>query len=153
MDFYQFGSPIGFLSLAAEEGKLTRLWLPNAPVPRLMPRETPLLLRARDQLLEYLAGDRKEFDLPLAEEGTPFQLAVRHALEQIPYGTVRSYGRVAADLGKPRAAMAVGQALACNPLPILIPCHRVVGADGSLTGWMGGLELKRTLLTLEGVRL
>ena len=104
---------------------------------------------AAEQLREYLRGERKMFDLPLAPEGTVFQKAVWSALQEIPYGQTRSYGEIAAQIGRPKACRAVGMANHCNPIPIFIPCHRVVGADGSLTGYAGGLECKRTLLDLE----
>ena len=99
---------------------------------------------------EYFQGTRREFDLDLEPAGTPFQLQVLDALATIPYGETRSYGEVAAQIGKPRAVRAVGAANGRNPLPIVLPCHRVIGADGSLTGFGGGLETKRYLLDLEG---
>lgn len=140
------------MALAADEGRggITRLYLPGQPTPRIMPHETPLLARARDQLLEYLAGERREFDLPLAPEGTPFQCRVWSALADIPWGQRRTYGDIARAVGCPKGFRAVGMACNRNPLPIFIPCHRVVGADGSLTGYAGGTELKRALLRLEG---
>ena len=109
-----------------------------------------MLSEARRQLLEYLAGRRTAFSLPLAPEGgTPFQRQVWRALEAIPFGETRTYGQIAAAVGSPKAVRAVGQANHRNPIPIFIPCHRVVGADGTLTGYAGGLELKRSLLELE----
>lgn len=149
MDFLCVDTPLGPMALAAEEGNLTRLYLPNAPTPRLASHETPLLVRAREQLLEYLAGLRRDFDLPLAPQGTPFQREVWDALRAIPYGQTRSYRSVAQAVGCPGGARAVGMANHRNPLPIFIPCHRVVGADGSLTGYAGGLDIKRRLLALE----
>ena len=104
---------------------------------------------AKAQLAEYFAGKRRCFALPLAPETTPFQAEVLQALQAIPYGETRSYGEVARSLGRPRAVRAVGGANARNPLPIVIPCHRVVGADGRLTGFGGGLPAKRHLLRLE----
>ncbi len=101
------------------------------------------------QLEEYFAGRRREFDLPLAPEGTPFQHAVWQALTRIPYGETISYGELARRIGNPQASRAVGLANGANPLPIVVPCHRVIGADGSLTGFGGGLEIKRKLLALE----
>ena len=101
--------------------------------------------------LEYLAGARRDFDLPLAPQGTPFQQRVWAVLREIPYGQTRSYRELALAAGSPRGYRAVGMANHRNPIPILIPCHRAVGADGSLTGYAGGLELKRKLLELEGV--
>ena len=104
---------------------------------------------AEEQLNEYFAGVRREFDLPLAAKGTPFQQAVWAQLHKIPYGEVRTYGQLAAALGKPKASRAVGSACHRNPLCIVVPCHRVIGADGSLTGYAEGLEIKEYLLELE----
>ena len=150
MDFYCFDTPAGPMALASEADRLVRVWLPGSPVPMLMPRETPLLKRASDELLEYLSGGRRTFDLPLAPEGTGFQRKVWQALESIPFGETRSYGQVAEAVGCPGGARAVGGALRANPLPILLPCHRVVAADGSTGGYSGGAALKKRLLTLEG---
>ena len=111
--------------------------------------DTPLLLRGIGQLEEYFTGARKTFDLPLAPGGTPFQQAVWQALTAIPWGETRSYGQIAREIGRPGAARAVGMANHRNPLPILIPCHRVIGAGGRLVGYAGGLELKQALLRLE----
>ncbi len=102
------------------------------------------------QLGEYFAGLRRGFDEPLAPTGTSFQTAVWHRIATIPYGKLRAYGELAADLGRPRATRAVGQAVAQNPLPIVIPCHRVIGAGGALVGFAGGTDLKARLLRLEG---
>jgi methylated-DNA-[protein]-cysteine S-methyltransferase len=102
------------------------------------------------QLAEYFAGKRRVFSLPLAPRGTPFQRSVWQALRQIPYGETVSYGELARRLGSTSGARAVGLANGANPLPIIVPCHRVIGADGSLTGFGGGLTIKRALLALEG---
>lgn len=110
----------------------------------------PLLRRAARQLGAYFAGRRRAFDLPLAPQGTPFQRAVWAALLEVPYGATASYGEIARRLGRPRAVRAVGAANGANPLPIVVPCHRIVGASGALTGYAGGLALKRRLLELEG---
>ena len=150
MDFYFFETPLGYMALGAEEGAIVRLYLPNSPTPRLMSRPTPLLEEGQRQLLEYLTGTRREFDLPLNPPGTPFQQKVWAALRDIPYGQTRSYRDVARAAGCPRGFRAVGMANHRNPIPIFIPCHRVVGSDGSLTGYAGGLELKKTLLAIEG---
>jgi methylated-DNA-[protein]-cysteine S-methyltransferase len=107
----------------------------------------------RRQLGEYFAGERREFDLPLAPQGTPFERAVWAELAKIPFGETRSYGEIARTLGRPGAARAVGRANGANPLPIVVPCHRVIGADGSLTGFGGGLDVKSRLLELEGAAL
>ena len=137
------------MAMAEEGGALTRLWLPGEGTPRIMPRQTPLLTEAKTQLLDYFRGARREFDLPLAPEGTPFRRQVWDALLTIPYGETITYGELARRIGSPKAVRAVGQANHHNPLPIFIPCHRVVGANGALTGYGGGLELKQYLLNLE----
>lgn len=153
MEFYMFDTPLGNMALGEEDHAITRLFLPNCPTPRIMPHATPLMLEGEKQILEYLSGRRKDFDLPLNPQGTPFQKRVWAALRDIPYGQTRTYRDIAQAVDCPKGFRAVGMANHCNPIPILIPCHRVVGADGSLTGYAGGLELKRALLTLEGVCL
>lgn len=110
---------------------------------------SPVLAQAAAQLAEYFAGQRQSFTVPLAPRGTPFQQEVWRALCAIPYGQTRSYGQLAAALGRPSAARAVGGACRRNPIWLMIPCHRVVGASGSLTGYAGGLERKKALLALE----
>lgn len=150
MEYLQIETPVGYLGLGEEEGALVRLYLPNTPQPRLASRETPLLTRAREELMEYLRGERRSFTLPLRPEGTPFQQRVWEALQAIPWGETRTYGDIARAAQCPRGFRAVGMACNRNPLPILIPCHRVVSVDGALTGYAGGLELKRQLLELEG---
>ena len=107
----------------------------------------------RRQLAEYFAGERRDFDLRLAPEGTPFERSVWDELRKIPFGETRSYGEIAQALGRPGAARAVGRANGANPIPIVVPCHRVIGSDGSLTGFGGGLEAKSRLLEIEGRRL
>jgi methylated-DNA-[protein]-cysteine S-methyltransferase len=111
------------------------------------------LATAAVQLEEYFAGRLEEFDLELAPRGTPFQKRVWQELERIPYGTTISYSELAERIGNPKAVRAVGTANGANPLPIVIPCHRVIGADGSLTGYAGGIEIKEALLALEGAIL
>ncbi len=101
------------------------------------------------QLTDYFAGERRHFELPLAAQGTPFQRSVWNALAHIPYGELRSYRDIARTIGNPAAVRAVGAANGRNPLPIVVPCHRVIGSNGSLTGFAGGLEIKRFLLQLE----
>jgi len=153
MDFFLFPTPLGDMALGSDDtgDAIARLYLPNSPTPRVASHATPLLARGRAQLLEYLAGERKRFDLPLAPEGTPFQRRVWRALEDIPWGQTRTYRQVAQAVGCPKGFRAVGMANHANPIPIFIPCHRVVGADGSLTGYGGGVELKRALLAIEGL--
>jgi len=109
----------------------------------------PLLLEAADQLGAYFAGELHEFDLPLAPRGTPFQRGVWDAVSAIPYGSTATYADIAAAVGRPSACRAVGAANGRNPLPLIVPCHRVIGAAGALTGYGGGLERKRSLLDLE----
>lgn len=145
----RFETPFGPMALEGEAA-LTRLWLPGTlPDPDGRGEETPLLRAAREALLAYFAGERRDFDLPLAPAGTDFQRAVWDALRAIPYGQTRTYGEIAAAVGRPKAVRAVGQANHVNPLPIFIPCHRVVGKGGALTGYAGGLDLKGALLALE----
>lgn len=143
-------SPVGLLGIAEENGQVTDLFFgyDKAPIGTLE-TETPVLLRAKKQLLEYFDGARREFDVPLDPHGTPFQLSVWEALLTIPYGETRSYGQIAAQIGNPEASRAVGMANHSNPISIFIPCHRVIGQDGSLTGYGGGMENKKFLLELE----
>lgn len=141
-------SPVGDLTLTEENGALTGLYFGR----RSLEGEeglTALLERASRQLEEYFAGKRKQFDLPLSLRGTEFQRQVWAALRDIPYGETRSYGQIAQAVGRPKAVRAVGMANHRNPISIIVPCHRVVGADGSLTGYGGGLENKKFLLALE----
>ena len=145
-------TPIGALTLTEEAGVLTGvLFGPHAPQGALI-AETSLIRRAFAQLEEYFCGERTVFDLPLDARGTPFQRRCWQALLEIPYGQTRTYAQQAQAVGSPRAYRAVGLANHRNPLPVLIPCHRVVGADGSLTGYAGGLEIKRKLLEIEQSR-
>jgi len=139
-------TPVGRLGLAASERGLRRVLWPGEPGAG---GDEAVLEAAAAQLREYFGGSRRAFDLPLDLEGTPFQRRAWLALAAIPYGETRSYGEQALRLGVPRAARAVGAANAANPLPIVLPCHRLVGADGSLTGFGGGLETKRRLLEHE----
>jgi methylated-DNA-[protein]-cysteine S-methyltransferase len=143
-------SPLGQLLLAGDERALRALHLPNrhARGHDWVSAEEPFA-RAVEQLGEYFAGEREAFELPLAASGTPFEEGVWDAVSEIPYGETRSYGEVARAVGHPDRARAVGSANARNPLAIIVPCHRVIGSDGSLTGYGGGLERKRALLELE----
>jgi O-6-methylguanine DNA methyltransferase len=111
----------------------------------------PLLLDAACQLRAYFAGERRDFELPLAARGTPFQREVWAAVAAIPYGETAAYAQIAAAVGRPSACRAVGAANGRNPLPVIVPCHRVIGAAGALTGYGGGLDRKRSLLDLEAV--
>ena len=143
-----YDSPIGPMTLVQEGEALARL---DFDVPSQPEEVTPLLLEACRQLREYFAGERKAFALPLAPAGTEFQKKVWAALRDIPWGETRSYGDIARAIGKPTACRAVGMANGRNPLPVFIPCHRVIGTNGSITGYSGGLEKKRFLLRLEGI--
>lgn len=149
MDLILFDTPYGSMGLAEEAGAIVRLYLPGEGVPRIAPHETSLLAEGRRQLSEYFGGERKSFDLPLTPEGTAFRKKVWNTLTKIPYGETITYGELACRAGNPKAVRAVGGANHHNPIPIIIPCHRVIGADGTLTGYGGGLELKEKLLTLE----
>ena len=149
VDLILFDTSLGLMGLEEEDGALVSLRLPGQPVPRIACHETPLLSEGKRQVLEYLAGKRRVFDLPLAPRGTEYCRSVWRALEAIPYGETRSYRDIAQAVGRPRAVRAVGQANHNNPIPIIIPCHRVVGANGSLTGYGGGLDMKKHLLRLE----
>ena len=145
---WHIGSPVGDLTLTEEEGALTGLYFGRLSRPGEA-GPTALLEEAARQLREYFAGQRREFDLPLCLRGTAFQMQVWQALQAIPYGEVRTYGEIARAIGKPKACRAVGMANHKNPISIIVPCHRVVGADGSLTGYGGGLAAKEFLLALE----
>jgi methylated-DNA-[protein]-cysteine S-methyltransferase len=155
MRFCYLESPIGRLMLAGDERGLhviEFLASPRARSPEPEWTENPSAFdRAAAELREYFAGERRRFTLKLAPQGTPFQQRVWTALRDIPYGETCSYGELASRIGQPAASRAVGLANGRNPLPIVIPCHRVIGANGSLTGYGGGLPIKRHLLALEGV--
>jgi methylated-DNA-[protein]-cysteine S-methyltransferase len=151
----QWSSPVGTLTLVADDlDRLTRIEF-GEPATDRGPSRTEsvpdgVLARAVGQLDQYFAGTRREFALELEPQGTPFQLAVWEALRAIPYGATASYGDIARAVGRPNAVRAVGQANGRNPLAIVVPCHRVIGSDHSLTGYGGGIDRKRFLLALEG---
>ena len=142
-------TPIGRLGLVAEEDHLTDLYFEHEIPSGLELNETELLREAGQQLTEYFAGQRRVFALPLAPAGTEFQRKVWQALCRIPYGETVSYQAVARAIGNEKAVRAVGQANHKNPIPIIIPCHRVIGANGDLVGYGGGLKIKETLLAME----
>lgn len=148
---------IGTLTLVADEKGLRRIAFETAKNPIRIKtdwqRAPAFFKEAKAQLTAYLSGDLKTFDLPLAPEGTDFQKRVWQALMTIPYGAVKSYGWIARKIGNPKAVRAVGGANGKNPLPIVIPCHRVIGSNGSLTGFGGGLALKQRLIELEKRRV
>ena len=150
----ELDSPIGPLLVAADDAGLRRIHFQSGrralrPDPAWRRDASPFRDLAR-QLAEYFARERRAFDLRLAPEGTPFQLETWRALVAIPYGTTLSYAELARRIGRPAAVRAVGAANGANPLPIVVPCHRVIGKNGSLTGFGGGLPAKRALLELEG---
>lgn len=150
MYFTYFSSPVGLLRLAGTATCLTSLTVCREQPPEpVAGASCPLLDRAVGELEAYFSGARRVFDIPLDPGGTAFQKRVWAAVSRIPYGRTLTYGQVAADLGAPGACRAVGVAAGRNPILLLIPCHRVIGADGSLTGYAGGLEMKRALLALE----
>lgn len=153
ISYDELDSPVGPLRLVADTQGLREVWFATGrhqrepdPSWRL---DRAALRFARVQLEEYFTGIRQVFDLPLHPIGTPFQLAVWRELAGIPYGTTISYGELARRMGQPQAMRAVGAANGRNPLPIVLPCHRVIGANGSLTGFGGGLPTKRFLLAME----
>jgi methylated-DNA-[protein]-cysteine S-methyltransferase len=144
---FSYHTPIGLIWIAEENGVITDLSF--SPKNNTENLETTLIRRAAKQLTEYFQGSRTTFDLPLQPHGTPFQLAVWNALRDIPYGETRSYKDIAITIGNVKACRAVGMANNKNPISIIIPCHRVIGADGSLVGYGGGLDIKKSLLSLE----
>ncbi len=153
MYYCYFDTPIGELLLAGEGDALSMIGFPKGamrrdPEPDWIYNEEPFE-SARTQLAEYFSGERKDFDLPLKLSGTEFQISVLEALQEIPYGDTTSYGAIAKQIGRPKAVRAVGAANGRNPIPIIVPCHRVIGSGGDLTGFGGGLDTKAALLRLE----
>lgn len=152
-DQHQLSTPIGVLTLSASADRLVGLEIESTPLSTRPLRTSNLriLQEAAAQLGEYFAGERTSFDLPLALSGTEFQNRVWDALTEIPFGDTVSYQEVAQRIGAPRAARAVGRAVGANPIPIIVPCHRVLGASGVLTGYSGGggIDTKRSLLKRE----
>jgi methylated-DNA-[protein]-cysteine S-methyltransferase len=153
MYYCYFDTPIGELLLAGDAGALSMIGFPKGAMRRdpetdWIYNEEPFA-DARTQLAEYFSGERKDFDLPLSLAGTEFQVSVLKALQEIPYGETTSYGAIAKKIGRPKAMRAVGAANGRNPIPIIVPCHRVIGSSGDLTGFGGGLDTKEALLRLE----
>lgn len=140
-------SPVGLLTLRAEDGKLTAILFGDHRTG--LSGEDPVMDQAEAELREYFAGDRKVFTVPVHLSGTDFQMKVWAALQEIPYGETATYGEIAVRIGNPKACRAVGTANHNNSIPIVVPCHRVIGASGSLTGYGGGLYIKSYLLELE----
>jgi len=152
MNYQYLDSPVGRLRLVSDGKHLTAIeWEQRQAIdPNDTEKTDPALSACAKQLREYFAGERRSFDLPLSPTGTEFQKNVWAALKAIPYGKLRSYRDIAESLDNPKAVRAVGAANGRNPIPIVVPCHRVIGSDGSLTGFAGGLEAKKVLLKLEG---
>jgi len=153
MYYCYLDTPIGELLLAGDDDALCLVGFPEGsmrkdPEPDWIYNEKPFAV-ARQQLTEYFAGERRDFDLPLKLNGTEFQMSVLRALQQIPYGETTSYADIAERIGRPKAVRAVGAANGRNPIPIIVPCHRVIGSHGELTGFGGGLDTKEALLRLE----
>lgn len=149
MNALEMNTPIGRLTLVANDHALVGVYMENYEVPQATAKTTPLLERAAKQLGEYFAGEREAFDLPLEPQGTAFQRAVWEALTRIPFGQTVSYAHIAKKIGRPNAVRAVGAANGSNPIALIIPCHRVIGSNGALTGYGGGLPRKRWLLGHE----
>ena len=151
--YTQIASPLGPLLLAGDDSGLRHvIFISEDQPPRPDPtwrKDTASLTETIRQLQAYFAGELETFNLPLATEGTPFQMKVWQALRDIPYGHTISYGELARRIGNPKASRAVGLANGSNPIPIVIPCHRVIGSNGKLTGYGGGLPIKEKLLALE----
>ncbi|NOY29917.1 MAG: methylated-DNA--[protein]-cysteine S-methyltransferase [Planctomycetes bacterium] len=153
MNYTYLDTPIGELLLAGDQDGLRELGFPDGPKRRRAEpawelRDT-FFAEAKSQLNDYFSGSLRTFSLPLKPSGTPFQLDVLQQLQKIPYGETVSYGEIAARLGRPKAMRAVGAANGRNPIPVIIPCHRVIGSNGKLTGFGGGLPTKSALLKLE----
>ena len=143
-------TPAGAVVIVENGTAVTHLFFSRMAQPEHLEwEETPLLRQTADQLDEYFQGSRRVFDVPLSPQGTEFERTVWKALQAIPYGETRSYGDIARRIGRPSACRAVGQANNRNPVGIIIPCHRVIGADGKLTGYASGLTIKQYLLELE----
>lgn len=153
MEQTTFESPLGPLLLEANDAALQRLLFLETGKIELESSHHPTLQKAIRQLEEYFKGDRKLFDLPLQPEGTSFQQSVWKALQSIPFGQTRAYSQIAESIQKPGAKQAVGAANGKNPLPIIIPCHRVIGSNGNLVGYSGGIDKKRWLLEHENALL
>ena len=143
-----YDTPVGRLCIGEENGSITRVTWTQLPKNYLQ-EETELILKCKNQLDEYFAGKRKTFDLPLAPKGTEFQKKVWNALQEIPYGEIRNYKDIAEAVNNPKGSQAVGGANGKNPIAIIIPCHRVIGKNGKLVGYAGGMEQKEKLLHLE----
>ena len=146
----ELDSPVGTLTIVASDEGVREIRFPDESADEAEENgEHPVLEQTAAQLSEYFEGHRRQFDLPLDLEGTEFQVTAWRALADIPYGSTTTYSEQAAAIGRPSAVRAIGAANGRNPIPIVLPCHRVIGADGSLTGYAGGLDIKRFLLEHE----
>lgn len=142
---------IGNMAIIEEDNKIITIEINQEIEENMLQKDTPLLKETEKQLLEYLEGKRKVFQVPLNPKGTKFMKEVWTALQEIPYGETRTYGQIAQRIGKPKVARAVGMANHRNPIPIIIPCHRVIGSNRKLVGYALGMKMKKFLLTLEGI--
>lgn len=149
---FYYETVIGKIGIAENGKAITNIFFGKTVVPKEIKEEETLLLeKASKQLNEYFQGERTVFDLPLEAEGTEFERMVWDALLTIPYGETRTYGQIAKQIGRPKASRAVGRANGLNPISIFIPCHRVIGSNGKLTGYAGGLDIKKKLLDMENI--
>ncbi len=153
MNYFVYGMPLGRLTIAADADGLTKILFGPHAIEDAVRRPSALTNTAATQLQEYFAGKRREFDIPLNPQGSEFQLAVWDELKKIPYGQTQTYAQIAQAVGNPRGFRAVGLANNKNPLPIIVPCHRVLGSGGKLVGYAAGLKIKQYLLELEGVNI
>lgn len=150
MNIFQYSTDIGVIGIAEQDGTLTNIFFETDPVPaEAAVRETQAIREAHGQIIRYLAGELREFSLPLAPQGTQFLRGVWDQLRAVAYGQTATYSQIAGRAGNSRAVRAVGLACARNPLPLIIPCHRILGTSGKLTGYRGGLALKQRLLEME----
>lgn len=147
---FYYRTEIGEIGIAEQDATITNIFFGKDQIPKNSEvNETPIIKETAKQLNEYFAGKRKDFDLPLAPEGTEFQLAAWKALITIPHGETRSYKQMAEQIGRPKACRAIGMANNRNPIAIVVPCHRVIGSNGTLVGYAGGLDVKKHLLEME----
>lgn len=149
MNYYSYETPIGMLTIVCTPEHLIQIDFGEQPIPNANFEKSELTDRTFAQLMEYFSGKRRTFDLPLLPKGTEFQKKVWDALQTIPYGKTQTYSEIAEQIANPRACRAVGMANNRNPIPIIIPCHRVIGKSGHLIGYGGGIEIKVFLLELE----
>ena len=152
-NIFYYDTPIGRVGIEDDGDFITYVHFGEVKRPEALIRETPLIIKAAMELDEYFKGERDIFDLPLKLEGTEFQKKVWESLRRIPSGETRSYKQIAVEVGNPLAARAVGMANNKNKIPLFIPCHRVIGANGKLVGFEGGLEIKEKLLALEKIEI